>query len=69
MPKRMVVLNYHQCDPQSCENGVCRAALICKRKVLRQDQPYELPELNSELCLGCAVCTTACSLNALQVLP
>lgn len=69
MPKRLVILDYQQCDPQHCENGVCRAALLCKRKVLSQQQPFEMPDLNVELCLGCALCTTACSLHALQVMP
>ncbi len=68
MPKRMVVLNYQKCDPQFCQDGVCQAALLCKRKVLSQIAPHETPELNSEMCLGCAVCTTACAGQALEVL-
>ncbi len=68
MPKRSVLLNFQQCDPQRCENGVCQAALLCKRKVLTQLQPYEIPEMNAEMCLGCAVCTTACPTKALHIL-
>ncbi|RCK72696.1 MAG: hypothetical protein ANABAC_1230 [Anaerolineae bacterium] len=69
MPKRAVFLNYQRCEPQNCEQGVCRAALLCKRHVLQQPQPYEAPELNAEMCLGCALCTTACPSKAVQVLP
>lgn len=68
MPKRAILLNYQLCNPQNCEEGVCRAALMCKRRVLCQPQPYEVPELNAEMCLGCAICTTVCNSKALQVL-
>ncbi|MCX8061872.1 MAG: hypothetical protein N3D16_04770 [Anaerolineales bacterium] len=69
MPKAIVSLNYQLCDPNQCDQGVCRAVALCRRKVLHQEKPFEPPQLNSELCLGCAVCTTACSVHALMVLP
>lgn len=67
MPKPMVVLNVQQCEPNQCENGICPAALQCRRKALVQEQPFEVPELNSERCLGCAVCVTICGRKSLQV--
>lgn len=66
MPKKAVILNYQKCEPQQCENGVCQAVAVCKRQVLIQLQPFEVPQLRSELCLGCAVCTTVCTLKALE---
>lgn len=68
MPKPIISLDYQRCEPKQCEQGVCRAVALCRRKALRQEQPFEPPELNAELCLGCAVCTTVCSAHALQAL-
>ncbi|MCS6907316.1 MAG: 4Fe-4S binding protein [Anaerolineales bacterium] len=68
MPKTAVILDYQRCDPDQCEQGICRAAMLCKRKVINQEQPFEPPQLDPALCLGCAICITACPTKALGVL-
>ena len=68
MPKKTAAINYQACAPEKCEDGVCKAAKVCERKLLTQLEPYELPELKSPtLCLGCARCVVICTKNAVRV--
>jgi len=68
MPKKTIVLDYHACDPEQCENGICMAVLICKKRVLTQDEPYGIPDTNASMYLGCSLCVQACPKDALHVL-
>ncbi|MGQ9768547.1 MAG: 4Fe-4S binding protein [Anaerolineae bacterium] len=68
MPKRVVIVDYKLCQPGQCSNGVCRAALACPRKVLKQDGPYEMPDFNPAMCVGCGVCAQACPRRAVRVM-
>ena len=45
MPKKTAVIDYQNCEPKYCENGVCEAVMACQRKVLRQGEPFEKPDL------------------------
>lgn len=65
MPRKVVLLNYQVCDPESCPDGVCSAAQACCRQVLKQPAPHQLPELQPGMCLGCADCLPLCSRKAL----
>ena len=68
MTQLKVILNYQACDPDYCENGICAAALVCERKVLKQEKPGELPDISPSLCLGCIDCIPACPREALQLM-
>jgi len=68
MPQPKVVLDYQRCDPSCCEEGICAAALVCQRKVLRQEKPGELPDLYPSRCLGCVDCLTVCPNDALRLM-
>ena len=68
MQQPKVILNYQACDPTFCENVICQAAMVCERKVLRQEKPGELPDISPPLCLGCIDCITACPREALQLM-
>jgi Fe-S-cluster-containing hydrogenase component 2 len=68
MPKRNIAIDYQQCDPKSCPDGICQAALLCERKVLYQKTPFELPDANSGMCLGCSLCLNACPRSALRMM-
>ncbi len=68
MPQLKVILNYQACDPAYCEDGICAAALVCERKVLKQEKPGELPDISPSLCLGCIDCIPACPREALQLM-
>ena len=65
MPQPKVMINYQACDPVFCENGICTAAQVCQRKVLRQEKPGEMPDISPSLCLGCIDCISACPREAL----
>jgi translation initiation factor RLI1 len=68
MPKRTIVIDYRACDPARCPEGVCQAALLCDRKVLTQEAPYELPDVKAAMCLGCSLCLPACPQDAICML-
>ncbi len=46
MPQPKVLLDYERCDPESCEYGICAAAKVCEKKVLRQEAPGEMPDIS-----------------------
>ncbi|MBN1146356.1 MAG: 4Fe-4S binding protein [Anaerolineales bacterium] len=68
MPKKTIAVDYQACDPEQCENGICKAALVCERKVLTQEAPYEMPDAKADMCLGCSLCLQACPKGALKML-
>jgi translation initiation factor RLI1 len=68
MPRKTVVLDYQACAPQQCQDGVCQAALLCKRKVLIQETSFEMPDTKASMCLGCAMCVPACPKKAVYVM-
>lgn len=68
MPQPKVVLDYSRCDPSQCEDGFCASAQVCKRKVLRQQEPGEMPDLYPALCLGCTDCVDVCPQGAIRLM-
>lgn len=68
MPKKAIVVDYQACDPQQCDHGICQSALLCERNVLTQEAPYEMPDANASMCLGCALCTQACPKGAVHLM-
>jgi Fe-S-cluster-containing hydrogenase component 2 len=68
MPKKTVAVDYQSCDPRQCKRGICQAALLCKRKVLTQEAPYEMPEAKAPLCLSCSLCVRACPKGAVRLM-
>lgn len=67
MPKRVAYLDYEKCRPEMCQQGVCVAAKACEKKLFRQEQPCEVPMVDSSRCLGCSECILACPLNAIRM--
>jgi len=68
VPQTKVALDYQRCDPSSCEEGVCAAALVCKKKVLKQEKPGEMPDLYPAMCLGCTDCISECPNEAIRIM-
>jgi len=64
MPKKMAVVDYKDCRPEECEEGICLAVLACPKKLLRQEENYESPDPVPNMCLGCGLCVQACPLKA-----
>ena len=67
MPSKMALLNYNNCHPEKCENGICAAALACPHRLFKQDDAYEIPMPDPSVCRGCADCVRACPLKAVQI--
>ena len=68
MPKKTVVVDYKACEPEKCPDGVCQAMLVCEKKILMQETPYEMPDVKASMCLSCATCVQACPQNAVRVM-
>ena len=66
MPQTKIVVDYSRCDPEGCEEGICAAALVCEKKVLRQEGPGEMPDFFPSMCLGCTDCLIACPQGAIR---
>jgi translation initiation factor RLI1 len=67
---KYVTIDFEKCDPMVCDpqNGLCHAALACKRKLLVQEEPWESPMLLSiKMCVGCGTCVPACPLAAVEI--
>jgi translation initiation factor RLI1 len=68
VPKQMVVVDYRICQPEKCDGGICLAVLACPKEVLTQEAPYEMPDPNPALCVGCGLCAQACPAKAIQMM-
>ncbi len=69
MPKKTVAIDYQACKPERCEEGICKAAEVCEKKLLTQIEPYEMPDVKTaSLCLSCARCVVVCPTKAVRVL-
>jgi translation initiation factor RLI1 len=67
LPKPVIVMDYHRCQVEECELGICLASLKCPRNILRQETPFEMPDIYPGLCRGCGLCTPACPFEAIQI--
>jgi translation initiation factor RLI1 len=68
MPGKMALIQFDKCKPELCEKGICAAVEACSRKLLKQEEPYEIPMTDPSLCKGCGDCARACPANAIKVL-
>jgi len=70
MNGKSVRIDFSLCDASTCdpEKGECTAVIVCKKKLLEQEEPYDSPWLlSASLCVGCGDCVRACSLGAIIV--
>ncbi len=68
MPRKTVAVDYRACNPEKCEDGICKAVLLCEKKILTQEAPYEMPDTKASACLSCAICVKACPQKAVLVM-
>ena len=67
MPSKMAIIDFNKCNPKDCEDGICKAAVACERKLMVQEAPYEIPMTDPFLCKGCADCARACPAKAIVI--
>ena len=67
MPGKIAIVDFSKCNPMECADGVCPAAKICPRKILRQEKPGQPPMTAGPMCRGCADCVRACPRKAIRV--
>ena len=60
MPSKMALVHYDKCRPESCDGGICAAALACPHKLLKQEAACQIPMPDPFLCRGCGDCVRAC---------
>jgi len=68
MPVKMALVQFDKCRPAMCEKGVCAAVDACPRKLIRQEEPYDIPMMNPSLCKGCGDCASACPAKAIKIM-
>ena len=68
MPKKIAVIVYQDCSPEDCEQGICAALPACPRKLLSQEEAYEMPDPVPNLCLGCGLCIQSCPKKAIVLI-
>jgi translation initiation factor RLI1 len=66
---RLAQVDYRKCDPTRCEGGVCAAVKACPRRLIRQEEPYDVPMGPGMPCRACGDCALSCPLNAVRVTP
>jgi translation initiation factor RLI1 len=68
MAKPRAMVDYRRCQPERCDKGICLAVLACPLKVLEQEAPYDMPDPDPALCMGCGLCVQACPLKAIPMM-
>lgn len=64
---KRALIDYRRCDPALCPEGICAAARACKRRVLRQEAPFEVPMPSPLPCRGCGDCVRECPLDTVKI--
>ena len=67
MPSKTALILYDRCHPELCPGGRCRAAAACRRRVLIQEKPYEIPASSPTACASCSDCVRACPQKAVKI--
>ncbi len=67
MARKLALIDFPKYQPSRCRDGICAAAEVCPRKLLRQESPGETPMPDPALCQGCADCVRACPMKAVKL--
>jgi len=68
MTKKMALLDFAKCRPESCDGGVCAAAQACPSRLMKQEAPYEAPMPEPFACRACGDCVRACPQQAIRII-
>jgi translation initiation factor RLI1 len=67
MPSKVALVLYDKCHPELCPGGVCQAASACRKRVLRQEKPGQVPVPSPSVCASCSDCVRACPSGAIKI--
>jgi translation initiation factor RLI1 len=67
MAARSALIDYNKCKPETCENGICKAAQACRYKLLSQENIYDVPMAFTDVCRGCGNCARIRPLHAVRI--
>lgn len=67
MKRKMALLDFQKCRPETCDGGICAASLVCPLKLLQQESPYTIPVPEPSACRACGDCAMACPQKAIQL--
>ena len=67
MGRKMALLDFSACHPDTCPEGACAAAAACPSKLLKQEKPYETPIPEPFACRACGECVRACPNRAVSI--
>ena len=67
MAAKIALIDYNKCNPETCENGICKAAQACRYELLSQETVYDVPMAFTDICRGCGDCARACLLHAVRI--
>jgi translation initiation factor RLI1 len=67
MSKKVALVDFRRCHPESCDHGVCVAVPACPSKLLKQEEPYSPPMTEPFACRACGECTRACPRQAIKI--
>jgi translation initiation factor RLI1 len=65
--RKMALLDFNRCRPESCEGGVCAAAQVCPSRLMKQEEPYTPPMPEPFACRACGDCARACPQKAITI--
>jgi translation initiation factor RLI1 len=68
MPKKMALLDFNKCTPDSCDGGICAAARACPSRLMKQEAPYTVPMPEPFACRACGDCVRACPQKAIRII-
>ena len=65
----LVSIESSKCDPSRCEGGRCAARKACPTKAIFQEEPGDVPFVNTGRCNACAKCIGYCPSRAVVPIP
>jgi translation initiation factor RLI1 len=67
MTGKTALVNYYECHPDKCADGICEAISECPMKLITQEEPYAIPMTDPLACKGCGSCVRACKAKAIKI--